>query len=90
MAHRMGADSLLTLEEVLELIFGSLLQKRLISLRKTVCLNWGMVGKLDYGKTLGVEDNLSVLCICMTYDRVMIFRFFLITLLIWVYFSFCL
>ena len=36
MANRMGAGSLLTLEEVLELVFGSLLQKRLISLRKTV------------------------------------------------------
>ena len=31
-----GAGSLLTLEEAMELVFGSLLQKRLISLRKTV------------------------------------------------------
>ena len=53
-----GVGSLLTLEEAMELVFGSLLQKRLISLRKTMCLNWG---KPNYGKTLGVEDNLYVM-----------------------------
>ena len=41
--------------------FGSLLQKRLNSLRKIVCLNWGTVGKSDFGKTLGVGDNLYVM-----------------------------
>ena len=61
MALRMGASSLLTLEEAMELVFGSLLQKRLIILRKIVCLKWGTVGKSYYGKTLGVEDNLYVL-----------------------------
>ena len=60
MALRMGASSLLTLEEVMELVFGSLLQKRLINLRKTVFLNWGTVGKSYSRKTLGVEDNLYV------------------------------
>ena len=44
----------------MELVFGSLLQKRMISLRKTMFLNWGVVGKSDSGKTLGVEDNLYV------------------------------
>ena len=56
----MGAGSLLTLEKAMKLVFGSLLQKRLINLRKTVFLNWGMIGKSNYGKTLGVEDNLYV------------------------------
>ena len=50
----------LTLEEAMELIFGSLLQKRLINLRKIVFLNWGTVGKSDFGKIIGVEDNLYV------------------------------
>ena len=36
MAHRMGAGSLLILDVAMELVFGSLLQKRLNSLRKTV------------------------------------------------------
>ena len=53
MAHKTGAGSLLTLEEAMKLVFGSLLQKRLISFRKSVCLNWGTVGKSYYGKTLG-------------------------------------
>ena len=60
MALRMGAGLLLTLEEAMELVFGSLLQKRLINLRKIVCLNWGTIGKSDSRKTLGVEDNLYV------------------------------
>ena len=61
MDHRTGAGSLLILEVAMELVFGSLLQKRLNSLRKTVCLNWGTVGKSDFGKTLGVGDNLYVM-----------------------------
>ena len=60
MALIMEAGSLLTLEEVMELVFGSLLQKILISLRKTVFLNWETIEKSDSGKTLGVEDNLFV------------------------------
>ena len=56
----MGAGSLLTIEEAMELVFRSLLQKRLTNLRKTVFLNWGTVGKSDSGKTLGVEGNLYV------------------------------
>ena len=60
MALIMEAGSLLTLEEVMELVFGSLLQKILISLRKTVFLNWETIEKSDSGKTLGVEDNLYV------------------------------
>ena len=56
-----GIGSLLSLEEAMELAFGSLLQKRLNSLRKTVCLIWGTVGKLDSSKTLGLEDNLYVM-----------------------------
>ena len=66
MALKMGVGSLLTLEEAMELVFESLLQKRLINLRKTVCLNWGTVGKSDSGKTLGVEDNLYVM-LSLTY-----------------------
>ena len=66
MALRMGAGSLLTLEEAMELVFGSLLQKRLISLRKTLCLKLGTVGKSYSGKTLGVEDNLYVM-LSLTY-----------------------
>ena len=61
MAHRMGAGSLLILEVAMELVFGSLLQKRLNNLRKTSCLNWGTVEKSDFGKTLGVGDNLYVM-----------------------------
>ena len=60
MGLKMGTGSLLTLEEAMELVFGSLLQKRLISLKKIVILNWRTVGKSDSGKTLGVEDNLYV------------------------------
>ena len=56
-----GTGSLLSLEEAMELAFGSLLQKRLNNLRKTVCLIWGTVGKLDSSKTPGVEDNLYVM-----------------------------
>ena len=58
MDHRTGAGSLLIVEVAMELVFGSLLQKRLNNLRKIVCLSWGTVGKSDFGKTLGVGDNL--------------------------------
>ena len=61
MDHRTEVGSLLILEVAMELVFGSILQKRLNILRKTVCLNWGMVGKSDFGKTLGVGDNLYVM-----------------------------
>ena len=58
MAHRTGAGSLIILEVAMELVFGSLLQKRLNNLRKTVCLNWGTVGKSVFGKTLGVGEEV--------------------------------
>ena len=61
MDHRMGAGSLLILEVAMELVFGSLLQKRLNRLRKIVCLNRGTIGKSDFGKTFGVGDNLYVM-----------------------------
>ena len=50
----------------MELVFGSLLQKRLVNLRKTGFLKWGMVGKSDSGKTIAVEDNLYVM-LSLTY-----------------------
>ena len=64
MALKMGAGSLLTLEEAMKLVFGSLLPKRLINLRKTV-FKLGD-GKSNSGKTLGVEDNLYVM-LTLTY-----------------------
>ena len=45
----------------MDLVFENLLHKRLISLRKTVCLNWGAIEKSNSRKTLGVEDNLYVM-----------------------------
>ena len=62
----MGDGSLFTPEEAMELVFGSLSQKRLISLRNTVCFNWGTIGKSYSGMTLGVEDNPYVM-LSLTY-----------------------
>ena len=61
MDNRTRAGSLLILEVAMKLVFGSLLQKRLNSIRKTMSLNWGTVRKSDFGKTLGVGDNLYVM-----------------------------